>query len=68
MSYYTQEHTITSERGWKRPLFTSKRVYRSLRDVRRRIAWLCREYGEENVIYKPKKGDPSTEEVYIRLF
>lgn len=67
MSYYTLEHTITSKRGWKRPLFTSNRVYRTLGEVRRRISWLSREYGEENVSYRPKKGDPNTEEVYIRI-
>lgn len=67
MSYHTLEHTITSKRGWKRPLYSGERVYRSLNDVKKRIAWLCREYGEENIAHMPKKGDPSTEEVYIRI-
>lgn len=68
MSYYTQEHTITSKRGWKQPLFTSNRVYRTMQDVKKRIAWLGREYGHENVVSMPKKGDPNTEVVYIRLY
>lgn len=68
MSFYTQEHTITSARGWKRPLFTSRRVYRTEKDIRKRISWLSREYGYENVVHMPKKGDASTELVYIRLY
>ena len=68
MSYYTLEHTITSKRGWKKPLFTSNRVYRTMMDVKKRISWLAREYGSENVVAMPKKGDPNTEVVYIRLY
>lgn len=68
MSYYTQEHTITSGRGWKRPLYTSKRVYSTFEDVKRRISRLKREFGAENVVDMPKKGDPCTQVVYVRLY
>lgn len=68
MSYHTLEHTITSKRGWKRPLYSGSRVYRTMNDVKRRIEALAREYGRENVVSMPKKGDPTTEVVYIRLY
>lgn len=68
MSYHTQELTVTSKRGWKRPLYSGSRVYRTIEDVKRRIQWLAREYGQENVVHMEKKGDPSTEIVYIRLY
>ena len=68
MAYHTLEHTITSKRGWKRPLYSGSRVYRTMKDVKKRISWLAREYGEENVVAMPKKGDPTTEVVYIRLY
>lgn len=68
MSYHTLEHTITSKRGWKRPLYSGSRVYRSMRDVMKRISYLARQYGDENVVHMPKKGDPSTVEVYIRIY
>lgn len=68
MSYHTSEHKITSLRGWKRPLYSGTRVYRTIRDVKKRIRWLEGEYGEENVVHMPKRGDPTTEEVYIRLY
>lgn len=67
MVYHTFEHVIDSMRGWKRPLYTYTRSYRSRNDVRRRISWLCREYGDENIAHMPQKGDPSTEMVYIRV-
>lgn len=68
MSYHTIEHRVTSMRGWKRPLYSGNRVYRTVHEVKRRIAYLAREYGEENVVHMPKKGDPTTEIVYIRLY
>ena len=68
MSYHTLEHKITSLRGWKRPLYSGSRVYRTKMDVQKRIWWLEDEYGEENVVHMPKRDDPTTEEVYIRLY
>lgn len=68
MPYYTLEHVITSKGGWKRPLFTRNRVYRSLEQVSSRIFRLRREYGAENVVCRTKIGDPNTKEVFIRLF
>lgn len=68
MPFYTQEHTVTSKRGWKRPLYTSRRVYRTFDDAMRRVSWLSREYGAENVVSMPKKSDPSTQVVYVRLY
>ena len=68
MSYHTLEHTITSKRGWKRPLYSGNRVYRTFNDVLKRISYLSREYGDENVIHMRKKGDPTTEIVYIRVY
>jgi len=67
MSYHTLEHKISSMRGWKRPLYSGTRVYRTKSDVMKRIRWLCNEYGDENVAHMPCKGDPSTEIVYVRL-
>lgn len=67
MSYHTLEHKISSLRGWKRPLYSGTRVYRTKSDVMRRISWLQREYGDENVAHMPCKGDESTEIVYIRM-
>ncbi len=67
MSYHTLEHKISSMRGWKRPLYSGTRVYRTKMDVMRRISWLQHEYGDENVAHMPCKGDPSTEIVYVRL-
>jgi hypothetical protein len=54
-------------RGWKRPLWTGTRVYRTKNDIMKRISWLCRQYGDENIAHMPKKGDPTTEIIYIRL-
>lgn len=68
MTYHTVEHKITSERGWKRPLYSGSRVYGSKSAVRGRIRWLKSEYGEENVVHMAQKGDPSTEIVYVRLY
>lgn len=65
--YHTEERTILSMRGWKRPLYTSTRVYRTEDDVRSRIRCLAREYGRDNVVHMPKKGDPCTELVYVRI-
>lgn len=67
MPYHTLEHKISSMRGWKRPLYSGTRVYRTREAVRQRISWLCSEYGEENVAHMASKADPTTEIVYIRL-
>lgn len=67
MPYHTLEHRISSMRGWKRPLYSGIRVYRTKNDVKRRISWLCNEYGDENIVHMPCKNDPTTEIVYIRL-
>lgn len=67
MAYHTLEHRIDSIRGWKRPLYSGTRVYRSMREVRKRIAWLCREYGDENIAHMPDRRDATTEIVYIRV-
>lgn len=67
MSYHTVEHKIDSMRGWKRPLYTGKRVYRSTREVKKRIGWLCREYGDENIVHMPDKCDSRTEIVFVRV-
>ena len=55
-------------RGWKRPLYSGSRVYATKNAIKKRIRWLEGEYGAENVVHMPKKGDSSTEIVYIRLF
>ena len=68
MPYYTQEHTSTSKRGWKQPLRSQRRTYPTIGDVKNRISRLTREYGSDNVVHMPKKGDPSTEVVYVRLY
>lgn len=68
MPFHTIEHKVTSMRGWKRPLYSGTRVYRTKIDVKRRIKWLENEYGAENVVHETKKGDPSTEVVRIRLY
>ena len=68
MSYHTLEITSRSNKGWKRPLYTGGRVYRTMGDVMRRIRELAREFGEDNVVHEPKSGDPTTEVVYIRLY
>lgn len=68
MSYHTVEHKITSERGWKRPLYTGNRVYASKNAVRGRIRWLENEYGAENIVHMTQKNDPNTEIIYVRLY
>ncbi len=67
MSYHTLEHTIDSMRGWKRPLWSGTRVYRTKNQINGRIAYLEYEYGSENIAHMPLKGDPSTEVIYIRI-
>lgn len=68
MPFHTIEHKISSMRGWKRPLYSGTRVYRTKVDIKRRIRWLENEYGTENVVHETKKDDPSTEIVYVRLY
>lgn len=67
MPYHTQEHVIDSKRGWKRPLYSYTRVYKTKNGVRWRIDSLKNEYGEENIANMPCKRDPTTEIVYIRI-
>lgn len=67
MAFHTLEHKIDSLRGWKRPLYSGSRVYGTKSDVLKRIRWLEREYGHENVAHMTHKGDPSTEIVYVRI-
>ena len=67
MSYHTFENVIDSMRGWKRPLYSYTRVYRTKNGVLGRIRLLQMEYGDENIAHMPKKGDPTTEVVYIRI-
>lgn len=67
MAFYTLEHKVDSMRGWKRPLYTGRRVYPSLNAIKGRIRLLEREYGQENVVHMHQKGDLSTEVVYVRV-
>lgn len=67
MSYHTYEHVIDSIRGWKRPLYSYKRVYRTKNGALGRIRLLQMEYGDENIATMPDKNDPTTEIVYIRV-
>ena len=67
MSYYTLESKVHSMRGCKRPLYTGRRVYRSAYEVKKRIKWLCNEYGADNIVHMPDKGDPNTEIVFVRV-
>lgn len=47
MSYHTFENVIDSMRGWKRPLYSYTRVYRTKNGVLGRIRLLQMEYGDE---------------------
>ena len=67
MSYHTKEHVIARNASWKKPSFTRNRVYRTKNDAMRRISWLAREFGYENVVHEPSKNELNTEVVYIRL-
>lgn len=65
MSYHTDECIVHSMRGYKRPLYRYRRVYRSKDDVKKRISYLRREYGDDNVV--SMSGDRLTQIVYIRI-
>ena len=67
MVFHTLEHIVDSMRGWKRPLYSYSRSYSTKYDVNRRIRWLIRTYGDENIAQMPVKDDPSTVEVYVRV-
>lgn len=67
MAYYTLEHTIKSMSGCKRPLYSSRRVYRTLADVKKRIRQLCDEWGEDNVAQMTPKYEPDTTIVFVRI-
>ena len=67
MPYFTQELTISSTSNWKQPISTDSRKYHTKNDFMRHLSWLSREYGNENVVHMPKKGDLNTGVVYIRL-
>ena len=66
-AYKTVEHKVNSMRGWKRPLYTGHRTYRSADEIKRRIGWLNREYGRDNVVPMVSKDDPLTTVVYVRV-
>ena len=67
MAYNAVEHIVESMRGWKRPLNSYRRRFGSKYGLNRRISYLRREYGDENVVVRPMKGDKGTVEVYVRV-
>ena len=67
MAFRTYEKMIDSSRGYKRPLYSYTRSYRTFNDVRRRISQLIREYGEDNVIHMPCKDENDAALVYVRV-
>ena len=67
MAYNTLERKVHSMRGYKNPLYTGRRVYRSHYEVKKRIKWLCNEYGADNIVHMPSKDDPNTEIVFVRV-
>ena len=67
MSFFTEESKYKSFGSRFSPLYTGKRVYRSEYEVKKRIYWLQNEYGAENIWHEPKKGDPATTLVYVRI-
>lgn len=67
MPFQTIERTVHSMRGYKNPLWTGSRVYKTKNGVKSRIKWLRNEFGYDNVVHMTKKGDPNTEIVYIRV-
>ena len=67
MSYYTLEHTIKSMSGCKKPLYSSRRVYRTLGQVKERVRQLRNEWGEDNVLQMKPKYDDDTTVVFIRI-
>lgn len=67
MAYHTSERIVHSMRGYNRPLYKYQRVYRNKDEVNRRISYLKREYGEDNVVSMPMCDDSTTEIVYIRI-
>jgi len=67
MAFYTQERVVSSMRGYKKPLYSYRRVYGSLGEVKRRINHLVRDYGSENIVVEGLNGAPNTQVVYIRV-
>ena len=67
MAFRTYEKIIDSTRGWKRPLHSYTRYYKTFNDVRRRISYLVREYGSENVVHMPCKNENDAALVYVRV-
>lgn len=67
MAFRIIEHTIKSVFGHKRPVETKSIDFCDRSRADRRVSWLRREYGFENIVFEPQKGNPALAVVYVRV-
>lgn len=67
MAFRIIEHTISSIRGCKKPLETKDMLFCDRNRAERRVSWLRREFGSENIAFSMLKGQPEAALVYVRV-
>lgn len=67
MAFRIIEHTISSFGGFKRPLETNVIEFCDKLRADRRVSWLRREFGAENIALRPVRGQLAVAEVFVRV-